>query len=332
MQKTTLSFATWLRAVSAILILACHYCQQNNNVYIKMLSQFLNIGVHIFFILSGFLLGYQGHTKPYHIWYKKRFYRIFIPYWLFLFVLAVVHIVQGRNVLTLDWLQCVIGIQGSKIGVLGAEHTWFITVLLLCYLITPVLSEITGVLDEKHSALKRIYLVLTFLMPVVFALFPEAWVYTILTPISFYSIAFVAGRFYDVQYEPAKKHTVLSLLLILIAFLLRLVGRLACDGTILYDRIIVPYTHFTAACAIFYLFVAFCSDAYPPKIVKFVSAISFEIYLYHYMLTAGPISLFGKTPNWTIDCLLITGIVIVIAFIFNRFSLIWKKRNTKTKN
>lgn len=135
-----LSFLTWLRAASALMILACHYVQQNTNAYIRLFAQFLNIGVHLFFILSGFLAGYRGVAKPYGLWFRKRMKRIYIPFWMFLVVLAIVHMANGRSILTTDWLLLAFGLQGSVVGVLGAEQTWFISVLLLCYLITPALS------------------------------------------------------------------------------------------------------------------------------------------------------------------------------------------------
>lgn len=67
-----LSFLTWIRATSAIMILVCHYVEQNSNAYIRMFAQFLNIGVHLFFILSGFLAGYRGIAKPYNRWFRKN--------------------------------------------------------------------------------------------------------------------------------------------------------------------------------------------------------------------------------------------------------------------
>lgn len=40
-----------------ILILACHIVQQHSNEYIKMTAQFLNVGVSIFILISGYLYG-----------------------------------------------------------------------------------------------------------------------------------------------------------------------------------------------------------------------------------------------------------------------------------
>ncbi len=58
-----LPFATWVRAASMILILLTHYTEQNGNPYFNLAAQFFDIGVSLFFLLSGFLFGVRGRPK-----------------------------------------------------------------------------------------------------------------------------------------------------------------------------------------------------------------------------------------------------------------------------
>lgn len=122
------------------MILMCHFTAQSSNSILNMSSQFFNIGVEIFIILSGFLFGTRSGEicKEPRKWYRKRLQRIYIPYEIFILILAVVHILRGINIFKLDWLWLMLGLQGSVVGVLGAEQTWFITPLLICYAITPI--------------------------------------------------------------------------------------------------------------------------------------------------------------------------------------------------
>ena len=53
-------FVTWLRAVAVALILSCHLASWSENRILLIMSQILNVGVPIFFILSGFLFGIGG--------------------------------------------------------------------------------------------------------------------------------------------------------------------------------------------------------------------------------------------------------------------------------
>ena len=52
----------------------------------------------------------------------------------------------------------------------------------------------------------------------------------------------------------------------------------------------------------------------PGKMISFISAVSFEVYLYHYMFCVGPLQIFGRTYNWATDCVAIVMVTFLIAF------------------
>lgn len=58
-------FISYLRVFAMILILACHIVQEHNNSYINMTAQFLNVGVPIFIIISGYLYGQKEIKEDY---------------------------------------------------------------------------------------------------------------------------------------------------------------------------------------------------------------------------------------------------------------------------
>lgn len=72
-----------------------------------------------------------------------------------------------------------------------------------------------------------------------------------------------------------------------------------------------------SAFCIFYIFVHIF-DKEPPKLVNWFSKVSFEVYLYHYMFCVGPLRLFGLTPFWAVDCLLVTAVAVVLAGVTNK--------------
>lgn len=43
-----------------------------------------------------------------------------------------------------------LGIQGAKVGVLGANHTWFITAILLSYCVTSFIAKLEW--EKKDGA------------------------------------------------------------------------------------------------------------------------------------------------------------------------------------
>ena len=44
--------------------------------------------------------------------------------------------------LWMSWLSCLFFVQGMHVGVLGADHTWFMTTLMICYILTPLIEKI----------------------------------------------------------------------------------------------------------------------------------------------------------------------------------------------
>lgn len=318
MVKTNYNFATWLRAAGTISILLCHYVVQSQSVILNMSAQFFNIGVAIFIILSGFLFGVrEGGAFDVKTWYIKRLKRIFVPYELFVILLFAVHALCGRNLLDADWIWLTFGLQGSAVGVLGAEQTWFITPLLFCYAITPLLDRY---ITPQRTKTQVISIVCAAAGIKLLWAFPESPAYdTLLSLVSVYIIAFVVGRFFD-KLTFTKEKAVSAFAIMCVAFGTRLAARYFFDGTVLYDRIACGYTQSLAAFCIFYIFAVVFQNIQPPKWVSFIGEISFELYLVHYMFCVGPVRLFGLTPWWAANCMIVTAVSIALAIGINRLS------------
>lgn len=59
-------FVTWLRAMAVALILLCHLASWSSAPLFLIASQVLNVGVPIFFMISGFLFGIGGGRTKIH--------------------------------------------------------------------------------------------------------------------------------------------------------------------------------------------------------------------------------------------------------------------------
>ena len=316
-------FATFLRCAATISILLCHYVVESGNGLLKMSGQFFNIGVDLFIILSGFLFGIRGGIIDAKKWYMKRIKRIFVPYEIFVVSLFILHAILNINLLDMDWIWLALGLQGSVVGIWGAEQTWFITPLLLCYAITPLLDRY---ITPQRTKMQITVLVIVAVGIKLLWAIPKTPVYnTLLSLVSLYVIAFAVGRFFDkLTFTRAK--ALLAFTVMCIAFGMRLVARHFFDGTVFYDRIACGYTQSLAAFCIFYLFAAAFQNVQPPKWVRFIGEISFEVYLAHYMFCVGPVKLFGRTPYWVLDCMLVTVMSMVLATIIHRISCFVSKK------
>ena len=73
---------SYLRALSLIMIVSCHICQ----VYGNHWAWVLNVGVQIFFVISGLLYGCR-YISNWKVWYVKRFRKIYIPYIIYMVII-----------------------------------------------------------------------------------------------------------------------------------------------------------------------------------------------------------------------------------------------------
>ena len=256
-------------------------------------------------------------------WYRKRLKRIFVPYEIFIVVLFAIHAVCGRNLLDMDWVWLALGLQGTVVGVLGAEQTWFITPLLLCYAITPLLDRY--ITHQRTKQQIAILVIVAASIKLLWAIPKSPVCSTLLSLVSVYVIAFVVGRFFDtLTFTRAKASLAFGVMCI--AFGMRLVARQLFDGTVFYDRIACGYTQSLAAFCIFYLFAVAFQNRKPPKWVSFIGEISFEVYLVHYMFCVGPVKLFGRTPYWVLDCMIVTAMSAALAVIIHWISCLVSKK------
>lgn len=306
-------FITYFRVFGVICILLCHLVQESSIGYIQMLAQFFNVGVDIFIIISGFCFGLQGEIADWRKWYKKRIKRIYIPYEIFLIVLAVVYLIVGKSFNFENWLSCILGAQGANVGVLGADHTWFITAILLCYLVTPVLS----VFDFEKKQVSNIAIIIFGIIPFVLSFIPMRVFHTIGVMVCYYSIAYIAGRKYQNGYQSYHGHLWQYILGLIVLFAIRILGKIFMDGSLMYDCNIVSYTQVLIAFCMLAIFSILFSKVKVTVGIKWLGNISYEIYLYHYMFIVGPLSFFTIIDNWSLASILSVGCAIIMAYIMN---------------
>ena len=302
-----LDYCTYIRTFAMTCIILTHLVQQHPNIFVQMSAQCFSIGVQIFFCLSGFLLGHQGRITSIGQWYKKRLRRIYIPWILFVAILACIHLIKGNNILTWNWAKLLFGLQGTVVGVEGAGHTWFITCLLLCYLFTPLLSFCCS----KFNSFGLGLFLLT--LPLFLAILPLKW-FSLLCPTCWYGIAYIIGQVYDEQWL-TKRNGVIAFCIALCCIAIRFLVRLATDSVFLYEKLCVNYSMYLAAIGFMFFMAVLLKNREVRPFSKYICDISFEVYLYHYMLCVGPISIFSLHLPWCYSASLIILSVVGIATI-----------------
>lgn len=230
---------------------------------------------------------------------------------MFAVCLFLIHLATAQPIRIEKWARFIFGVQGTDVGILGAEHTWFITPLLICYVITPLLDRVIKC-DRPKYVIAEVTIA-AFLQPLLWLGRDNAALFTMLSLVSWYLVAFIAGKFFqDIKFS--KNRALVSLLITGICFGLRLAGKFFFDDTIIYNRVICGYTHFIAALCITYFFAFSLKNNMAGSLIQSVVDVSFEVYLIHYMFCVGPISIFRLFQSWVFACIVVTSLTLILAF------------------
>lgn len=304
-----------LRVFAMILILACHIVQEHSNEYIKMTAQFLNVGVSIFILISGYLYGIKKINENYVEWIIKRAKRILIPLYIFMSYLLIIYLIKGSNISIFNWIAYILNLQGLQIYVHGAEHLWYLTVIMICYLITPILDKNKEKLNNESIG---ILITILIFIQVLTTYFIGTQIGIYLIYILLYITSYIVGN--SVNISISNKKLYLAFGTGIISITIRLIGRALLDDTIIYNVIIVGYTQAIIAFSIFYIFAYLGNKIKANSVIKYIDSISFEVYLVHYMYMVGPVRLMGLTNSFVLNTIITIIVSVITAILLKKIS------------
>lgn len=305
----------YLRVISMLMIVLCHIVQQSTNPYIQITSQFFSVGVFIFFAISGFLYGgkkLDNGENTYKSWYINRWQKVLWPFYIFLIFLLLIYIILQKPIELKNWLFQFLNLQGLEIYVNGAEHLWFLTILAVCYLITPLLNE----WKKQKIRFSYIILLVLWIMVCVSTYFINTQLGIYLIYLIVYILGYILG--YKKPQIFSNKKRILLCAAVVFAVCVRLLTRFLWDGTPLYNVLCVGITQSVISISMLLLFLSF--KFREVKLINFFDSISYEIYLVHYMFIVGPLHIIGITGNLALDSLAVIGVSIVSAFLLMKAS------------
>ncbi len=317
---------TYLRVVATMLILLCHLVQMSSNPIIALSSQVFNIGVYLFIMMSAFLYGKRviKEKTSYLKWLFTRATKILIPMYILLIFIIAKHHLDSTHIDTVNYFVYVFNLQGIQKYIPGAEHLWYLTVAMFCYLITPLLE----IYRKKIKNKKYLLLIFIFLitLQILFTIFiKQIAIYFNLLMV--YLITYFMASFFKINFKN-KKLFISSIIFAIIALVIRVVCQKLFDNTVFYEVFAVGYTSIVLSlCLFFGLFyiIHLLGNTKCPEIIKFFESISYEIYLVHYMFINSPFSL-RITNSVLINAVLISVVSFVAAFILNKISKIVEKK------
>lgn len=310
-----------IRVFATILILCCHILPIFDNAILQMSSQFFNVGVHIFIIISAYLYGKRkiNENTNYGNWLIKRGQKILVPLYLFLSILLAINIIKGLDIKLFNWIIYIFNLQAMEIYINGAEHLWYLTIAMICYFITILLDVNKQKLNKNNIATIIITLAITQVITSYY-IHKQLGIYLIY--IMLYIVAYFVGMYWKSN-NISKKYLIIYGMTFFLSAIIRVFGRVIFDDTIFYNVFIVGYTQSIIGLSLFFIIFYFVSkfgEQHKFNLVNFFDFISYEVYLVHYMFIVGPVSLVGLTSSKIIDSIIIILISILLATILHKIS------------
>ncbi|MBQ8894620.1 MAG: acyltransferase [Clostridia bacterium] len=303
---------TLLHIAGMIMIFLCHVFQAEK---IYFVSEILISGVPLFLFVSGYLAGLKNIAHPLS-WFLKKAKRILVPYWIFIVLIYGSYgILNLSSVTPFQWIFSLLDLQGLNYtywkfeyfgAVEGCGHLWFVTTIMLCYALTPLMQRIKSKASSKISF--TIWSVVLFGLQLIFIYlgFQLSYVFT------FFLGFLLAGK----EWRKGNKHY-LYITMLMAAFMgIRLVARRFVDGTDFYDRFWALVSATAIAAWLFYTVYYFKNkigrvfELLNCRVVHFIEKISYCFYITHYIFLWGPYSVFHYIDNKWI------GYIVVAAFSF----------------
>ncbi len=293
--------------------------------YGSSLGYVFNVGVPLFFIISGYLYGEKEIKEPV-IWYFRRFIKICVPMyifvlpvWLYCFIRYGARFPYGY-ILNWQGLSFVfVRIKESFLmlpeSMSGIGHLWFLTVIMLCYLLLILVkkSESTDFVKniKKNSKVEVVFCIFIVAAQIALACIGFQIIYFI----EFFIGYAMSKKSLDFK---RKKAFLMMSVIIAVALGVRLLARKFADGTVLYDNIFVVWSQCILALWI-YAFFDFVLSNLPgleqalgkSKLINWLDGISYFAYITHYIFIKEPFNLQKYIPNVAVATL----VFFVLSFV-----------------
>ena len=288
-----------IRIISMFSIVACHLVKNH------VIGQFLTFGIYTFLFISGYLYSDKKINNKFR-WLFKQLKKILLPSYIFIFILIILNYLIN-NLFDVKYIYIhLFNLQYFFEGIMGGTHLWFLTVIVICYIFTLYKEKIL-------KYIKKTFYLFSYILISCIA----AYVNYKICNLMFMILVYFLGMYYR-NIEKNKHYNINKTILIVIsAIILKLLIRCYYDGTPFYDCIVYSVVHFMLAYAFFTTikFIISNSKFKSNCIVDFFDGISYYIYIVHYMLIVGPVSLIGTTGIYLVDVILVIVISLIMGVI-----------------
>ena len=275
-----------LRIVAMFMIVFDHLVYYFNFPYQRIILQITNSGLFIFLFISGYLFG-QRKIDNWKEWFIKRIIRICIPVWIFVIIDLIIEQIIYHNFNIKYVFIYLLNIEGFIDGTQALNPLWFITLILICYLTTPILQM------AKEKISKSILAIIAIIILVIQVLL--AYVTNIgmvyghklswcILALLVYCVGYYVGD--SILKIKNVYFLIYTLLTVIVAFATIYANKI-WDGKVIYNDVIVWYGIIVVDIWISIVAYKIGSLSWINNfsfIINYLDKISFEFYLVHYLI------------------------------------------------
>lgn len=293
-----------IRVMAMMLIIACHVCQ----CYGYKMAFVFNVGVQLFFVISGFLYGKLELPQSPFEFYKKRLVKVYLPYILWVLLIVVVYSVFGLYRVTVKQIVFyVFNLQGFATPIEGLNHLWFLTVLMFCYLTTPWVKKIM----LKHES----WFVVLFVVCCIVEFLLLKKLYSLIAWIALYYVGLVFGFHYSKRLS--------NIILVACSVALIILGMkfnidmLTSEESTEYSIWLHWIMGLFLFSAIYRCLSSVSISNHKIGVVSHFDKLSYDVYLIHHPLIMGPLSLMFITKYCCLNVIIMLVSVYLLALVFH---------------
>lgn len=303
----------YLRVIAMFTIIICHIFQA---YHVRIWGDIFNLGVQVFFVLSGYLYGYKT-IENWKGWYLKRLKKLYIPYLVFLICVVPLYAIFHNEAMNwkvlpfyfanLQGFRFLWG--GSFARIEGLRHVWFLTAIMCGYIITPALQKIRN----KSAIVIPIMLVFIFVAYFVLHLrivFVLSWVYLYALGYLYVNLSNRWKKFYNIL-------IVISLFVVIGLIIYYYLN----SWQVFVHPYSVLYRLFHDLMGLFIIIIGTkilsnWKNIYIPRVVSFFDKWSFHVYIVHFFIMCGPFSMANLTPYRWINIFILFVATVFFTFVF----------------
>ena len=305
---------SFVRCIAMFSIFLCHILHEYNNI----LAGWLDVGVQIFFFISGYLYS-SKKISSIKTFYVKNLFKLLNDYYIFISIYILILYFLGKLTGISNILETIF----LKPSISGLGHLWFIRFILFCYIFTPIFQNILNYIMSKKN---RFYIAHMLISAIVIELFFSH----ILHITGAWFVCYFLGMCYK-RIEDNNKLLKLRLFagvsfITILLCILRIYLYYKSNTPYFTYRYIWCYSHVFLGIFIFfvarylYIKIQYYLNLHLNNILSISDKYSYDFYIVHYSLIVGYFRIINLTPNTYLNIFIVFLSTCILAKILNLIS------------